>query len=122
MQVSSQRSLLNKRQYDVVKQMISACKASAKDRGRDIPFNLTWQHVHELLKPMRCSVTGHKLSWNWPEHRQGHCNPWKPSIDRIDPTRGYVVGNVRIVSWIYNLCKSTWTDEVVRQFRGDGPR
>ena len=104
-----------------VNHLLISCRNSAKARKRHIPFDLTLEHLTDLCRPMRCAVTGHRLSWEWPPTRRGQCNPWKPSVDRIDPSKGYVVGNVRIVSWIYNLAKSTWTDEVVSQFRGDGP-
>jgi hypothetical protein len=34
-----------------------------------------------------------------------------PSLDRIDNTKGYVKGNVRIVSWRANRLKGNATDE-----------
>jgi hypothetical protein len=43
-------------------------------------------------------------------------NPWKPSLDRIDSTKGYIKGNVRYVTVIANLCKQGFSDEVVVQF------
>jgi hypothetical protein len=89
----------------------------AARRGLDCT-TITLELVEEMLRPMRCSVTGHTLSFNWSGPGS---NPWRPSIDRIDSTKGYVPGNVRIVSWVYNLAKSKWSDEAVAQFRGAGP-
>ena len=43
-------------------------------------------------------------------------DPYAPSVDRIDPTKGYVAGNVRLISTIANMCKSNWSDEVVIEF------
>jgi len=36
---------------------------------------------------------------------------YSPSLDRIDPKRGYVPGNVWIVGWRANLIKSNGTAE-----------
>lgn len=34
--------------------------------------------------------------------------PFAPSIDRIDPARGYTLGNIRVVSAIANMAMSDW--------------
>lgn len=94
--------------------MFSYARARAEAKGR--LFELTFEEVEVMVAPMVCAVTGHALSWDWPV--PGQRNPWKPSLDQIRPGEGYVKGNVRIVSYIYNLCKLDWDDEVVAQFRG----
>ena len=33
------------------------------------------------------------------------------SIDRIDPNKGYIKGNVQLVSWLYNRMKGNNTEE-----------
>jgi hypothetical protein len=48
------------------------------------------------------------LEW---ERRTG--DPWKPSLDRIEGTRGYRRGNVRFVTVIANLAKSGFSDAAV---------
>lgn len=67
--------------------------------------------VLALFKDMRCSVTGVRLSPKW--DGPSRYNPWAPSIDRIDQSRGYVTGNVRPVCWAYNCARQDWPDEVV---------
>lgn len=84
-------------------------------------FTLTEQWLAEHLHFMLCEVTGHKLSWPTQQLGRGIKHPWTPSIDRWDSTKGYTPDNCRVVSTIYNMAKSTWSDEVVAQFRGDGP-
>ena len=36
---------------------------------------------------------------------------WLVSLDRIDPSKGYIKGNVQLVSWQYNLMKGNRTEE-----------
>jgi hypothetical protein len=40
-------------------------------------------------------------------------NPQSPSVDRIKPDRGYVRGNVRVISMRANMAKSDVTDPAV---------
>lgn len=43
-------------------------------------------------------------------------NPKRASLDRIDNSKGYIKGNVRFVCHWVNNAKSTWTDEVFKEF------
>ena len=36
---------------------------------------------------------------------------WKPSLDRIDNSKGYTPDNIRIVAWIINHCRGDLTDK-----------
>jgi hypothetical protein len=47
---------------------------------------------------------------------QDRHNPWKPSLDRIDSTKGYLKGNVRFVTAMANICKGAFPDEDVVAF------
>lgn len=91
----------------------SYIRSRALKKGRK--FELTLEDFEELYAPMRCAVTGHPLSWEW--SGPGKRNPWKPSLDQIKPGEGYTRDNVRVVSYIYNLVKLDWDDEVVAEFR-----
>lgn len=39
--------------------------------------------------------------------------PFMPSIDRLDSNAGYVKDNCRVVALIYNMAKSSWSDDIV---------
>lgn len=57
-----------------------------------------------------CEVTGLPLDLG------GHgapARPFAPSIDRVDPTKGYTPDNVKVVVWIYNRAKGVHTHEDV---------
>jgi hypothetical protein len=83
------------------------CKSSATRRS--LPFDLTIEYVAELLRPMRCAVTGVELVID----DAGARNGLQPSVDQIRPGEGYLQSNVRIVSWIFNRAKGTGTDREV---------
>jgi hypothetical protein len=40
---------------------------------------------------------------------RGFKNPTAPSVDRIDSSKGYVKGNVRIISWRANMLRNDGT-------------
>lgn len=59
-----------------------------------------------------CPITGIKL-----DTETGSVavrNPRGISVDRIDSEKGYVPGNVRIVSTWYNNAKGAWDDDFVK--------
>jgi hypothetical protein len=45
-------------------------------------------------------------------------SPWVPSIDRIDSNKGYIPGNVMVMSWRANALKNNMTaDEALALYR-----
>lgn len=90
------------REKNPEKYMVKAAKKRAKDKGWD--FDLT----HEDVKiPKFCPYLGIELKYLGGEAA--------PSLDRIDPLKGYVKGNVQVVSMKANTMKNNATqDELVR--------
>lgn len=43
-------------------------------------------------------------------------NPNSPSLDKIDPHKGYTRDNVRLVCWWYNVSKQQFSDEEVIRY------
>ncbi len=81
-------------------------------RKRNIPFNLTEEDV---AAPKVCPVLGIPLVVNRGPRGTGPM-PNSPSVDRIDPTKGYTKGNVQIISHRANAMKQNATPEELRQF------
>lgn len=79
---------------------------------RQYPFDLTREWAEKKLAAGVCEVTGIRFDFT-KESSSIRFNPFGPSIDRIDPTRGYVEDNCRMVVWIYNMAKAEWDDETV---------
>ncbi len=98
------------RENNPVRSLWAQIKGNAKTRGREL--GITYEDLLHLLEPMTCAVTGHHLSWLWDGEGD---NPWAPSLDRIDCSKGYLKGNVRVVCWAYNVARRNWPDAVVRE-------
>lgn len=90
--------------------LLYSCRKSAKARG--LECSLTLEQVVELARPMVCSMT--KLPLRWDKDGDSFRNPWGPSIDRLDNSRGYVPDNVRLVCCAFNIMRSDFSDDVVR--------
>jgi len=81
--------------------------ARSRAKKMEWEFNLD---VEDIQIPELCPVFGIPLFI-----RQGHkgqgTNPNNPSLDRIDSSRGYVKGNVQVISWRANDLKKNGTLE-----------
>lgn len=89
--------------------ILNNCRKSARIRGQECTISV--MDIEALLEPMVCSVTGLPLSWEY--DGVSRANPWAPSLDRIDCSKGYVPGNVRAVCWAFNQARGDFPDEVV---------
>lgn len=82
--------------------MLIGVKARAKELG--ISFNLS---LDDVIIPEKCPVFGNAfIRGNCKGTKHGG-NPRSPTIDRIVPTKGYIKGNVCIVSMKANDIKET---------------
>ena len=78
-----------------------AARLRAEKRG--VPFDLTPEYVMSIM-PDRCPVFGTELTYAVVSKNRD----FAPSIDRIHPEKGYVPGNVVVVSMRANLIKSKY--------------
>lgn len=91
----------NWRHNNIASALRSFAKQRAKSRG--IEFNIDKE---DLTLPEHCPILGLKL-----EKSKGARKDNSPSIDRVDNTKGYVKGNVQIISWRANRLKNDATLE-----------
>lgn len=91
-----------------LKYKLNRIRNIAKEKGID--FNLTLYDLHKEYVEF-CPILGCKLAYL---HNVGNGNHGEvPSIDRIDPTKGYIAGNVWIISNRANTYKSNMTLEMI---------
>lgn len=87
---------------------------NAKKRFKE--FNLTLESLKEIWNAQNgiCPYTGLKLEL--PSYSK-RINIWyRASLDRIDSSKGYIIGNVQFVSTPINYLKSTMTDLETKQY------
>ena len=80
---------------------IAYAKKASNSRERNINFELTFHEFRELFLCDVCCVSGNKLI-----HGGSPVGDNQHSIDRVDPSKGYVAGNCVVMSATLNLVKS----------------
>ena len=83
---------------------LNAARNNAANKGQE--FNIT---VSDLHWPEFCPMLGIRLNYGCPTN--GKASWDSPSLDRHDPTMGYVKGNVVVMSWRANALKRDATCE-----------
>lgn len=87
-------------------------KAKRRARIKKIEFNI---EVLDISMPKTCPVfKQYELKKETSE--TGGPKPWSPSLDRIDNTKGYIKGNVQVISNKANTMKGNATPEELLQF------
>jgi hypothetical protein len=87
---------------------LAKVKMRNKAKHREAP--LTANDLQDLLlhSKGRCAVTGIRFQMKM----VGRYRPFYPSLDRIDSSRGYVHGNMRIVCYAVNVAMLHWGEDV----------
>ena len=90
---------------------------AARGRSRSwkgIEFDMALSDARALYEQQQglCVLTGLSMDLHSRTGQKGPRNPFVMSIDRIDSSRGYVVGNVRLVVWAANAAMNVWGEEV----------
>lgn len=118
-QVAERRARLGRQPYDRKKESekfkVRIC-ARARCRARKRGFEATIR-PEDLVWPSHCPVLGIELAYPADgEKREGLIQqPNWPSLDRWDNTKGYMPGNVFVISTRANMLKSSGTyEEILR--------
>lgn len=70
-------------------------------------FDISFEQLDLLINDF-CNKNYHVISTS--KH------PFKPSVDRIDSSKGYTMDNIKICWMIENYCKNSFTEESVIEF------
>jgi hypothetical protein len=82
----------------------------SRARTRGIEFTIVQADV---VIPENCPCCSRKLQMRTGEFKQG-ASPESPSLDRFDPSKGYVPGNVEVICWRCNELKRNATPQELR--------
>lgn len=85
-------------------------RARGRSRRSGLKFNLT---VEDIIIPKRCPVFNCLLKRN-KDAKSPAFN--SPSIDKIIPKKGYIKGNVQVISYKANVMKNNATIKELIQF------
>lgn len=85
----------------------------SKSKKLKIPFNLTLEYLISIA-PNTCPVLGIELAWS--ERTMGKSKASSPSLDKIIPSLGYVVGNVQWLSKKANGMKQDASFQELEKF------
>jgi len=87
--------------------LLAVVKCRAKRKG--LPFNL---ERDDIIIPELCPYLGLRLTPGWGDGN----GPTAMSLDRIDNSKGYIKGNVEVISSLANVMKNSATPEQLRAF------
>jgi hypothetical protein len=91
-----------------VKYLVAECRRRSAKKG--LSFNLD-QYIPELqarLDMGACELSGIPF-----KQTMGPTTYDSPSLDRINPSEGYLYGNVRIVCYAMNCALGNWGEEAL---------
>ena len=91
---------------------VRTARKNAKRFGWSFDLDLPFLRGLWDLQEGRCAVSGIPFVLD-DEHEEGK-QPFRPSLDRIQPEAGYVKGNVRLVATIVNFGINKWGFDTYR--------
>lgn len=95
-----------------LKRLHAAAVTRSRTKGIvcDLSVGDVFQMFHQSLG--RCAVTNVEFSLDWVEGSR--LRPFSPSIDRIEPAKGYVRKNCRLVCVAANFSMNQWGEETFK--------
>jgi hypothetical protein len=115
--VKSKRNKTRLDQYSPFKYSLN--KARSRSKSRNETTDLTLEYLKEIWENQKglCSYTNIKMEM--PRSSQDEDikkSPTKLSLDRIDPSIGYIKGNVEFVCYCVNVMKNDFTKNQMVDF------
>ena len=101
-----------KRLYKTIQARVLGASERAKRKG--IPCTITKEFILDLWNKQNgiCALSGIPMTYLLKEGRI----PTNISIDKIDRTKGYTIGNIQLVCMVCNQIKSDLTEEEMYNF------
>ncbi len=92
------------------KLLVYFAERRAKDAG--LAFSLACEEIEKTLALGNCEATGLPFDMG-PSLSRHRANPWSPSLDRRDSSKGYTPDNVQVVVAAYNYAKNEYPADVL---------
>lgn len=88
-----------------------ACYYKSRARQKGLEYSLSPEAIAQMFEYQkgRCCISGIAFDLGGREMAR----PFAPSLDRIDPRRGYTLDNVRLVCRIVNMALNVWGKEAL---------
>lgn len=83
-------------------------RAKKRALATGVPFDINTEYLVSIF-PEKCPIFGTEFSFIGNKTSR----PESPSLDKIDPSKGYVVGNIEIISMKANVIKQNATSEEI---------
>jgi hypothetical protein len=90
--------------------LLSAAQSRARKNNLDINIDLNFLLSLYEKQNGKCKLTNLEFTFE-PKGVETNYNPFNPSIDKIDHSKGYTKDNVRLVCTIVNLALNTFGEE-----------
>jgi hypothetical protein len=92
--------------------MVATARTRARKRGLAFDLEKYVPIIQERIDAGACEITG--ISFDLSPGRKFN----SPSIDRIDPHRGYTYDNIRLVLNLVNAALGDWGEQTLREVMG----
>lgn len=101
---SPKQLISRKKYYSTKRGHISAFRAHAQQRAKknNLPFDLDIEYLLSIATD-NCPVFKQEFKWG---RNNGKAHDFTPSLDRIVPDLGYIIGNVAFISVKANRIKN----------------
>ncbi len=108
--------------YEDVKKILTFLAANLRraanrgDTSKEIGVDLDYVYDVGASQDFLCALTGVELEFTRGGTYWGGkwCNPNSCTIDRIDNSKGYIPGNIQLVTWQANCMRNHWAlDELI---------
>jgi hypothetical protein len=96
-------------------ELLNRMRDRTKKHGYSEPVDFTKEEVVEIITNGKCAITGFPFRLGTTGTNKEK-NPFNPSPDRIDNSKGYSKDNVQWVVFIYNTMRNSFDDKDVLLF------
>jgi hypothetical protein len=103
-------------EYSSFRWFVKSCRYRQDKKGKT---DITVEYLKELWGKQqgKCPFTGWEMKLPVSTSGFKSCQiPSRASLDRIDITKGYVIGNVRFICVMANYARNSFTDEQLIEF------